>query len=27
VKVINLNAKEKINNVDIKQLASGLYTY
>ena len=27
VKDINLNAKEKVNNVEIKQLATGLYTY
>lgn len=25
--VINLNAKEKVNSIDIKQLAAGLYTY
>ena len=27
MKVINLNAKEKMNSLDIKQLTTGLYTY
>jgi hypothetical protein len=27
VKAINLNVKEKVNSVDIKQMAAGLYTY